>query len=161
MEGEKVGRDVEKRPTSDEYFMQMAHLAATRSTCLRRAVGAIVVKEKRVLTTGYNGAPKGMRHCEEVGCLRERLKVPSGERHELCRGVHAEQNAIVQAAYFGVSIKDASMYVTNSPCSVCAKMIVNAGIASVIYETGYPDELALEVLSEAKVLVRKLAQSPA
>ena len=161
MEGEKVGRDVENRPTSDEYFMQMAHLAATRSTCLRRAVGAIVVKEKRVLTTGYNGAPKGMRHCEEVGCLRERLKVPSGERHELCRGVHAEQNAIVQAAYFGVSIKDASMYVTNSPCSVCAKMIVNAGIASVIYETGYPDELALEVLSEAKVLVRKLAQSPA
>jgi dCMP deaminase len=97
-----------------------------------------------------------MRHCEEVGCLREKLKVPSGQRHELCRGVHAEQNAIVQAAYFGVSIKDASMYITMSPCSVCAKMIVNAGIVSVIFESGYPDELALEVLSEGKVQVRKL-----
>jgi dCMP deaminase len=136
--------------------MQMANLAATRSTCVRRAVGAVVVKEKRLLSTGYNGAPRGLRHCEEVGCLRERMKVPSGQRHELCRGVHAEQNAIVQAAYFGVSIKDATMYVTNSPCSVCAKMMVNAGITSVVYGDGYPDELALEVLKEGGVQVRKL-----
>jgi len=160
MQGKKGRHIPSKRPSSDDYFMQMAHLAATRSTCIRRAVGAIIVKEKRVLTTGYNGAPKGMRHCEEVGCLREQMKVPSGQRHELCRGVHAEQNAIVQAAYFGVSIKDASMYITMSPCSVCAKMIVNAGISSVIYESGYPDELALEVLSEGKVQVRKLAKAP-
>ena len=146
MTGKKPKAPKAKRPTVDEYFMKMAHLAATRSTCIRRAVGAVVVKEKRVLTTGYNGAPKGMRHCQEVGCLREKLNVPSGQRHELCRGVHAEQNAIVQAAYFGASIKGASMYVTNSPCSVCAKMIVNAGIVAVVFETGYPDELAIEVL---------------
>ncbi|MFH0815572.1 MAG: dCMP deaminase family protein [Methanobacteriota archaeon] len=156
MKGKTDKRAAAKRPTIDEYFMRMAHLAATRSTCVRRAVGAVIMKEKRVLTTGYNGAPKGMRHCEEVGCMREKLRVPSGERHELCRGVHAEQNAIIQAAYFGVSIKDATMYITNSPCSVCAKMIVNAGITSVIYEAGYPDELALEVLNEANVQVRKL-----
>jgi len=144
------------RPAIDEYFMLMAHLASTRSTCIRRAVGAVIVKEKRVLTTGYNGAPRGMAHCEEVGCLREKLNVPSGQRHELCRGVHAEQNAIVQAAYFGASIKDATMYVTNSPCSVCAKIIVNAGIVRVFYEDGYPDELALEVLGDGGVEVRKI-----
>lgn len=123
---------------------------------MRRGVGAVVVLEKRVLATGYNGVPRGMRHCAEAGCLRERLKVPSGERHELCRGVHAEQNAIVQAAYFGVSIKGASIYITNSPCSVCAKMIVNAGISEVIYADGYPDKLALEVLKEGKVAFRML-----
>jgi dCMP deaminase len=152
----KGGERPKRRPSIDDYFMRMAHLAATRSTCERRAVGAVVVKEKRILTTGYNGAPKGMRHCDEVGCLRERLKVPSGQRHELCRGVHAEQNAIVQAAYFGASIKDATMYITNSPCSVCAKMIVNSGISDVIYQDGYPDELALEVLKEGGVSTRKM-----
>jgi dCMP deaminase len=155
----KGGRRPMERPTIDDYFMQMAHLAATRSTCVRRAVGAVIVKEKRVLTTGYNGAPRGMAHCEEVGCLREKLKVPSGQRHELCRGVHAEQNAIVQAAYFGASIKGATMYITNSPCSVCAKLIVNAGIAKIFYEDGYPDELALEVLREGGVEVVKFAAS--
>jgi len=147
-----------RRPTIDEYFMQMAHLVATRSTCLRRNVGAVIVKEKRVLSTGYNGAPKGMRHCEETGCLRQKLKVPPGERHELCRGVHAEQNAIVQAAYFGVSIKDATMYITNHPCSVCSKMLVNAGMTCVIYEDGYPDDLALEVLREGGIETRKLGK---
>jgi len=151
----KKGKSV--RPTIDEYFMQMAHLVATRSTCLRRNVGAIIVKDKRVLSTGYNGAPKGMRHCEETGCLRQKLNVPPGERHELCRGVHAEQNAIVQAAYFGVSIKNATMYITNHPCSVCSKMLVNAGITHVVYEDGYPDELALEVLKEGGVETRKLS----
>ena len=153
----QAGKRPIDRPAIDEYFMQMAHLAATRSTCMRLAVGAVIAKEKRLLSTGYNGAPRGMAHCEEVGCLRERLKVPSGQRHELCRGVHAEQNAIVQAAYFGVSIKDATMYVTNSPCSVCAKLIVNAGITRVFYRDGYPDELALEVLGEGGVTVKKLA----
>ena len=143
-----------KRPTVDEYFMQMAQLVGSRATCMRRAVGAVIVKDKRVLSTGYNGAPKGMKHCEEVGCLRQQLKVPSGERHELCRGVHAEQNAIIQAALFGVSIKGASMYITNYPCSVCAKMIVNAGIEEVVYGDGYPDDLALQVLTDGMVAAR-------
>jgi dCMP deaminase len=144
-----------KRPSVDEYFMEMAKLVSTRATCMRRSVGAVVVKDKRVLSTGYNGAPKGMKHCEDVGCLRQQLKVPSGERHELCRGVHAEQNAIIQAALFGVSIKGASMYITNYPCSVCAKMMVNSGIEEVVFGDGYPDDLALQVLTEGEVKVRK------
>ncbi|MBI5000698.1 MAG: dCMP deaminase family protein [Euryarchaeota archaeon] len=135
--------------------MEMAKLVSTRATCMRRSVGAVIVKDKRVLSTGYNGAPKGMRHCEEVGCLRQRLNVPSGERHELCRGVHAEQNAIIQAALFGVSIKGATMYVTNYPCSVCAKMMVNSGIEEVVFGDGYPDELALQVMAEGGAKVRK------
>lgn len=142
------------RPTNDEYFMDMAYLVSKRSTCLRRRVGAVIVADKRVLTTGYNGAPRGLPHCEDTGCLREQMKVPSGQRHELCRGVHAEQNAIIQAAVFGVSVKGASIYITNSPCSVCAKMIVNAGIAEVIYEHEYPDELATEFLEQSDVRVR-------
>ncbi|MEW5937474.1 MAG: cytidine/deoxycytidylate deaminase family protein [Candidatus Thermoplasmatota archaeon] len=144
-----------ERPSIDEYFMRMAELVSTRATCLRRAVGAVIVMEKRVLSTGYNGAPRGMRHCAETGCLREQLKVPPGERHELCRGVHAEQNAIIQAALFGVSIRGSKMYVTDHPCSVCAKMIVNAGIEEVIYKEGYPDELSLQVLSEGGVRTRQ------
>jgi dCMP deaminase len=155
----RESRKPEGRPSIDEYFMRMAHLVATRSTCLRRSVGAVIVKDKRVLSTGYNGAPKGMKHCAEVGCLREKLKVPRGERHELCRGVHAEQNAVIQAAYFGVSIKDAKMYITNSPCSVCAKMLVNAGVTEVVFEDGYPDELAIEVLRDGSVSVRKLGKT--
>ena len=142
------------RPTNDEYFMKMAYLVSSRSTCLRRSVGAIIVMDKRVLTTGYNGAPKGLPHCEETGCLREQLKVPSGERHELCRGVHAEQNAIIQAAVFGVSVRGASIYITDSPCSVCAKMIINAGIVEVIYDHEYPDKLAASFLEQSDVSVR-------
>jgi dCMP deaminase len=129
---------------------------AKRSTCLRRSVGAIIVKDRRILSTGYNGAPSNVRHCGEVGCLREQLSVPSGERHELCRGIHAEQNAIIQAAYHGVSIKGASLYCTNLPCSICAKMIINAGIHQIVYESGYADSLSEQMLAEAKVELLKL-----
>ncbi len=144
-----------KRPSLDEYFMKMAHLAATRSTCLRRKVGAVIVKDKRVLSTGYNGAPKGLPHCEEVGCLRVNLEVPTGERHELCRGVHAEQNAIIQAAVFGTSIKDGKIYTTNRPCVVCTKLLINANISEIIYDDDYIDELAQEILSHSKLKARQ------
>ena len=144
-----------KRPSLDEYFMKMAYLASTRSTCLRRKVGAVIVKDKRVLSTGYNGAPKGLPHCDEVGCIREALDVPTGERHELCRGVHAEQNAIIQAAVFGTSIKDGKIYTTNHPCVVCAKLLINASISEIIYDDDYVDELAKEVLSQSGLKVRR------
>jgi dCMP deaminase len=139
------------RPSWDEYFMQIARVVATRSTCLRRHVGAVLVKDKRILTTGYNGAPRGLPHCLEVGCLREQLGIPSGERQELCRGLHAEQNAIIQAAYYGVSIEGATLYCTHQPCITCAKMLINAGIKRIIFEEPYPDELAEQMLREAKV----------
>jgi dCMP deaminase len=144
-----------KRPSYDEYFMKMAYLAASRSTCLRRHVGAVLVKDKHVLSTGYNGPPKGLKHCDETGCLRQRLNVPSGERHEICRGLHAEQNAIIQAAVFGVSIKDSFLYVTNTPCVVCAKMLINAGVKEIIYDGDYPDDLAMEMLSDSKIILHK------
>jgi len=143
------------RPTYDEYFMKMAYLAASRSTCLRRQVGAVLVKEKHVLSTGYNGPPKGLKHCDETGCLREQLGVPSGERHEICRGLHAEQNAIIQAAMFGVSIKDSVLYVTNTPCVVCAKMLINAGVTEIVYDGEYPDDLAMQMLAESKIKLRR------
>lgn len=130
-------------------------MVAKRSTCLRRHVGALIVKDKRILATGYNGAPSGLRHCEEVGCIRKDSNIPSGQRHELCRGLHAEQNAIIQAAYHGISIKDSTLFCTNSPCVICAKMIINAGIKQVIYEEGYNDPLAMELLEEAGVKVEK------
>jgi dCMP deaminase len=144
-----------ERPTIDEYFMKMAHLVSERSTCLRRKVGAVIVEDKRILTSGYNGAPKGLKHCEETGCMREQQNVPSGTRHELCRGVHAEQNAIIQAAVFGVSVKGSTMYITNYPCSVCAKLILNAGLSEVVYEGEYEDDLAIELLTEGNITVRK------
>lgn len=147
-----------QRPDNDTYFMSMAELVATRSTCLRRKVGAVIVKEKRVLTTGYNGAPKGLRHCEEVGCVRLENNIQSGTRHELCRGVHAEQNAVIQAAYFGVSIKDATIYTTNFPCVLCAKILLNAGISEIIYKDDYIDELSRSILAEANVKVRHFIQ---
>jgi len=139
------------RPSWDEYFMRITFQVAERSTCLRRQVGAIIVKDKRILTTGYNGAPLGLPHCLDVGCLRERLNVPSGERQELCRGLHAEQNAIIQAAYHGVSIAGSDMYITHQPCITCAKMIVNAGIKRVVYAGEYPDDLGKQILREAGV----------
>ncbi len=139
------------RPSWDEYFGSIVNQVATRSTCLRRRVGAVIVKEKRILSTGYNGAPSGIRHCVDVGCLREESGVASGERHELCRGLHAEQNSIIQAALHGVSIQGATIYTTHQPCILCAKMIVNSGIERVCYLNPYPDELALSILTEAKV----------
>lgn len=147
------------RPDWDTYFMDMAKLAARRSSCLRRAVGAVLVKDRRMLATGYNGVPSGVTHCDVTGCLRDRLNVPSGERHELCRGLHAEQNAIIQAAFHGVSIRDAVLYCTNLPCIICAKMLINAGVRRVVYLEGYSDTLTLEMLSEAGMELRQLEGS--
>jgi len=144
------------RPDWDEYFMGIVELVGRRSTCLRRKVGAVLVKERRLLSTGYNGAPSGLRHCIDVGCLREQGNVPSGERHELCRGLHAEQNAIIQAAFHGASVKDATLYCSTHPCVICAKMIINAGIIRVIISEGYRDELAAEILGEAGIIVSRL-----
>ena len=138
-----------ERPGLDEYFMEIAIVVAKRSTCLRNQVGALFVKNKRILTTGYNGAPAGLDHCDVVGCARE--GVQSGTRHELCRAVHAEQNAIIQAALHGVSVKGSSLYCTNHPCIICAKMIINAGIRRIVYEYPYPDELSRDLLAEAGV----------
>lgn len=147
-----------ERVSWTEYFMDITKLAARRSTCIRRAVGAIIVKDQRILATGYNGAPSGITHCSVTGCLRAKLNVPSGQRHELCRGIHAEQNAIIQAALHGVSIKDSILFCTNQPCSICTKMIINAGIGTIYYEEGYADELSLEMLQEANVQIIKTGQ---
>ncbi len=136
--------------------MSIAQLVATRSTCLRRKVGAVLVKDKRVIATGYNGAPTGVRHCEETGCLREQLGIKSGERHELCRGLHAEQNVIISAAYYGVTTEGTTLYSTHLPCIICSKMLINAGIEKVFYLDGYPDPLADEMLAEANIEVVRL-----
>jgi dCMP deaminase len=146
---------IQKRPSWDEYFMELAEVVAKRSTCLRRNVGAVVVKDKRVLATGYNGAPSGLAHCTETGCLREKLSIPSGERVEMCRGLHAEQNALVQAARYGIALEGAVLYCTNQPCITCAKMLINAGIAKVVYRNPYPDQLARDLLSESKVVAEQ------
>jgi len=143
------------RPTWDEYFMEITHLVAKRSTCLRRQVGAVIVKDKNILATGYNGAPSGVAHCLDVGCLRERLQIPSGERHELCRGLHAEQNAIIQAAKHGTNIDGGILYCTTMPCIICSKMLINAGIRRVVYEEGYSDDLAREMIGESGVVVER------
>jgi dCMP deaminase len=148
--------ELQERPSWETYFMDIAILVAKRSTCLRRAVGAVVVKDRRILSTGYNGAPTKVRHCSETGCLREQMDVPSGERHELCRGIHAEQNAIIQAAFHGVPIRDASLFCTNLPCSICAKMIINAGIKMIYYLDGYADNMSEVMLREAGVVVVKI-----
>ena len=140
-----------KRPTWDEYFMKITLLVAERSTCLRRKVGAVIVKDKQIVSTGYNGAPKGLRHCLEIGCLREEMGIPSGERHELCRGAHAEQNAIIQAAGSGTGMGGATMYCTDSPCSTCTKMIINAGIRRLVLGKKYPDELGEKLIREAGI----------
>lgn len=144
----------QERTSWDEYFMTLADEVATRTTCLRRAVGAIIVKEKRILATGYNGVPTGLRHCSVTGCLREKLGVPSGQRHEICRGLHAEQNALLQAARYGIDIEGSSIYITTQPCVVCAKMLINAGISEIIYRNPYPDELAMELLNESNIKIR-------
>ena len=143
------------RPGWDEYFMEITRLVARRSSCLRRQVGAVLVKEKNILASGYNGVPTGITHCAETGCLRAKLNVPSGERHELCRGLHAEQNAIIQAAKHGTNIDGATLYSTTMPCIICAKMIINAGILRVVYEEGYADELSREMVAESGLLVEK------
>jgi len=145
-----------KRPKWDNYFLGIAKLVSERSTCLRRKVGAILVKDNRILATGYNGAPSGITHCAQTGCLREKLKIPSGQRHELCRGLHAEQNAIMQAALHGVTVKGSKLYSTIQPCIICAKMLINAGIKEIVITRGYPDKMAAQFLKEAKITVRKI-----
>ena len=136
--------------------MSIAQLVAERSTCLRRHVGAVLVKDKRILATGYNGAPSGVAHCIEIGCLREKLNIPAGERHEICRGIHAEQNAIIQAATFGADISDGIIYSTHQPCFICTKMLINAHICKIIFQEEYPDELAVGMLKEAKISFVKI-----
>ncbi|HHT9105975.1 MAG TPA: deoxycytidylate deaminase [Candidatus Wujingus californicus] len=147
-----------KRPSWDEYFLSITKEVAKRSTCLRRQVGAILVMDKHILTTGYNGAPSGLQHCLDIGCLREQLKVPPGERHELCRGLHAEMNALLQASRYGIKISGATLYTTTYPCSLCAKMLVNAGIQHIVTITDYPDPLAKDILSMAKINVEIFEQ---
>jgi len=138
--------------------MDITRLVAKRSTCLRRQVGAVLVKDKKILATGYNGAPSRIGHCSDVGCLRQKQEIPSGERHELCRGLHAEQNAIIQAAYHGVEIRGASLYCTNHPCIICSKMIINAGIERIVYEDGYADSLSREMLKESGIRLEKFSR---
>ena len=145
-----------RRPSWDEYFLEMSALVAKRSTCLRRTVGAVLVREKRILATGYNGAPSGLKHCVEIGCIRQKLKIPSGERHELCRALHAEQNALIQASLYGISVAGSILYATNQPCVICAKMLINAGIKEIVITEGYPDKMAMDFLKEAKIKIRKL-----
>ena len=151
--------DDNERISWDEYFMRFAELAATRTTCLRRSVGAVIVKNKHILATGYNGAPKKVPHCKDLGgCLREKLNVPSGERHELCRALHAEQNAIIQCAMSGQNIEGATIYITHQPCIICSKMIINAGIKRIVVREGYPDNLAKQILSEAGLFIIMLGE---
>ena len=147
---------MKERPSWDQYFITIAQEVSRRSTCLRRSVGAVLVSEKRILATGYNGAPRGMRHCSEVGCLREKHNVPSGERHELCRGLHSEMNALLQAAYHGICIRGSMLYCTTYPCSLCAKMLINAGVVRVVTCGDYPDDLAKEMFKEAGLEVELL-----
>lgn len=140
------------RPSWDDYFMELSKIVATRSTCLRHDVGAVLVSNKRILATGYNGAPRGMKHCLEIGCIRDELKIASGTRAEICRAVHAEQNAIIQCAiYGGVSSEGATIYVTHQPCTICTKILINAGIKRIVYDKPYPDEFAQKLLKEAGV----------
>ncbi|MFH1612122.1 MAG: cytidine/deoxycytidylate deaminase family protein [bacterium] len=135
----------------DQYFMEICYLVSKRSTCIRRNIGAVLVKDKRILSTGYNGAPSKIEHCCDRGCLRQKLNILSGEKHELCRGLHAEQNAIIQAGLYGINIKNSILYCTHQPCIVCAKMIINVGIEKIIFEGNYPDNLSLEILKEANI----------
>ncbi len=146
---------VKDRPDWDTYFLDIVEVVSRRSTCRRRSVGAGLVRDRRILATGYNGAPSKLRHCLDIGCLREQLNVPSGERHELCRGLHAEQNVIIQAALHGVITKESTLYCTNQPCVICAKMIINAGIVRVVIRDGYSDKLATSMLEEAKIKVER------
>ena len=145
------------RPSWDQYFMNIVVQVTKRSTCRRRQTGAVIVKDKRILATGYNGAPRGLAHCLDVGCLREEYNVESGERHELCRGLHAEQNAIIQAAYHGISIAGSTLYCTNKPCVICSKMLINAGIGKIFYEKGYDDPLADQMITESGIEIVRFA----
>lgn len=147
------------RPSWDEYFLEAAELVSKRTTCLRRRVGAVAVRDKRILATGYNGAPSGLAHCLDIGCIREKLGIPSGQRQELCRGIHAEQNIIIQAVQHRIDLKDSTIYITNQPCVTCAKMLISVGAKEIVFSDGYPDELAMKMLKEAKIKIRKVDKS--
>ncbi len=156
MDMKKIRRESYRRPSWDEYFLEVAKLVAKRSTCLRRQVGAVAVRDKRILSTGYNGAPSGLAHCADIGCLRQKLNIPSGQRQELCRALHAEQNVIIQAVIHKVDLEDSVIYVTSQPCVICSKMLISVGVKEIVILDGYPDELAKEMLKEAGIKVRKL-----
>ncbi len=147
---------MEKRPDWDDYFLKVAMLVAERSTCRRHHMGAVLVRNKRILSTGYNGAASGMKDCLELGCLRDELKIPSGTRHEICRAIHAEQNAIIQAGLHGTKIEGATIYCTHFPCMICAKMIVNSKIRKIIVYAEYPDKMSLGFLKKAKIIIKKI-----
>jgi dCMP deaminase len=153
-------KNMDKRPTVDEYFMEIAEVVAKRSTCLRNHVGAVIVRDKRILSTGYNGAPRNLEHCLDIGCMREQQNIASGTRHEICRAVHAEQNAIIQSALHGVSIEDATLYCTHQPCILCAKMIINSKLKRVVFANNYPDTEALRFFESAGVEVRSFQLEP-
>jgi dCMP deaminase len=154
------GFTMHERPDWDQYFMEIAQTISKRSTCLRRQMGALLVRDRRILSTGYNGAPSGLPHCDETGCLRQQLGIPSGERQELCRALHAEQNAFLMAAMHGVSVAGATLYVTHQPCITCAKMLINAGVKRVVIMDDYPDTLSREFLAQAEVELVRL-ENPA
>lgn len=153
---DEQNREFHSRISWSEYFMSIAFLVSERSTCLRRRVGAVAVKDKRILATGYNGVPTAIEHCSKVGCIREKMGIPSGQRHEICRGLHAEQNIIIQAATYGVDISGADIFCTNYPCVQCAKMLINCKIKRIYYAQAYPDELAMEMLKEAGLAIMQL-----
>jgi len=155
----KDKKSVRKRPTVDEYFSAMAELVSTRSTCIRRQIGAVIVQNNHVISTGYNGAPKDMPHCIEIGCLRDELGIPSGKQHEICRGVHSEQNAIIQCAIHGESTKNGTIYVTGFPCKICAKMIINSMIKRVVLSGHYSDTEGIDLLKQAGVEVVNMEKS--
>ena len=139
------------RPDSDEYFLKIASVVAERSTCRRHHVGAVAVGNKHILATGYNGAPSGLKDCLELGCLRDELHIPSGERQEICRGIHAEQNVIIQASLHGVSLEGSTIYATHTPCVLCAKMLVNAKIKRYISFGRYNDDAFINLFKEAGI----------
>lgn len=155
--GIELMTDILERPDWDNYFMEITLVVAKRSTCLRRQIGAILVRDKHIIATGYNGAPKRLAHCAETGCLRQQLGIPSGERHELCRALHAEQNAIIQAANLGIPIEGSTLYCTTAPCSLCAKMLINAGVVRVVFDGDYPDARAMDFFRQAGVEVQQLS----
>ena len=149
------------RPTADEYFLKIASVVAERSTCRRHHVGAVAVKDKHILATGYNGAPSGSRDCLELGCLRDELGIPSGERHEICRGIHAEQNVIIQASLHGVSLEGSTIYCTHTPCVLCAKMLVNAKIKRFVSFGSYNDRAFADLFREAGIEIESQERPPA
>jgi dCMP deaminase len=143
------------RPSWDEYFIGVTKLISQRSTCLRRAVGCVLVLDNRILSSGYNGSPSGLEHCSVAGCIREKLKIPSGEKHELCRGLHGEMNSLIQCALHGISTEGATLYSTTLPCSICTKMLIQAGIKRIVYVEDYNDALSKQFLDESIIEVVK------